>query len=208
MISATENQGNFYSLPALEKAGVGPISKLPVSIRIVLESVLRNCDGKKVSEANVKELANWKPTESAHGGNSVRRRAHRAAGFHRRAVARGSGGDALRRGQAGQEPENHRAARAGGSGGGSFRAGGFRRHGGCDAAQSGYGIHAQPRALPVFEMGHAGVRHVQGRAAGHRHRASGESWNISPRACLLATATGACRFIIPTRSSARIRTRR
>ena len=55
--------GKFYSLPALEKAGVGPISKLPVSIRIVLESVLRNCDGKKVHEANVKELANWKATE-------------------------------------------------------------------------------------------------------------------------------------------------
>ena len=56
--------GKFYSLPALEKAGVGPISKLPVSIRIVLESILRNCDGKKVSEANIKELANWQPTES------------------------------------------------------------------------------------------------------------------------------------------------
>jgi aconitate hydratase len=55
-------QGNFYSLPALEAAGVGPISKLPVSIRIVLESVLRNCDGLKVQETNVKELANWQPT--------------------------------------------------------------------------------------------------------------------------------------------------
>ena len=54
-------QGKLYSLPALEKAGVGPISKLPVSIRLVLESVLRNCDGKKVSEANIKELANWQP---------------------------------------------------------------------------------------------------------------------------------------------------
>ncbi len=38
--------GKFYSLPALEKAGLGKISRLPVSIRIVLESVLRNCDGK------------------------------------------------------------------------------------------------------------------------------------------------------------------
>ncbi|HSY42604.1 MAG TPA: aconitate hydratase [Candidatus Acidoferrum sp.] len=57
-------QAKFYSLPALEKAGVGPISKLPVSIRIVLEAVLRNCDGKKVTEDNVKELANWKPTET------------------------------------------------------------------------------------------------------------------------------------------------
>jgi len=56
--------GKFYSLPALEKAGVGPISKLPVSIRIVLESVLRNCDGKKVHEANIKELANWQANET------------------------------------------------------------------------------------------------------------------------------------------------
>ena len=57
-------QGKFYSLPALEAAGVGPISRLPVSVRIVLESVLRNYDDKKVSEANVKELANWKPNET------------------------------------------------------------------------------------------------------------------------------------------------
>src|ERR1043165_1117324 len=56
--------GKFYSLPALEKAAVRPISKLPVSIRLVLESVLRNCDGKKVHEANVKELANWQATET------------------------------------------------------------------------------------------------------------------------------------------------
>jgi aconitate hydratase len=54
-------QGEFYSLPALEKAGIGPVSKLPVSIRLVLESVLRNCDGKKVTEHNVRALANWKP---------------------------------------------------------------------------------------------------------------------------------------------------
>src|SRR3954449_2253768 len=53
-------QGSFYSLPALEKAGVGPISRLPVSIRVVLESVLRNVDGKKVTEANVRSLAQWK----------------------------------------------------------------------------------------------------------------------------------------------------
>ena len=54
-------KGRFYSLPELEKQGVGPISKLPVSVRIVLESVLRNCDGKKVKEDDVRALANWKP---------------------------------------------------------------------------------------------------------------------------------------------------
>src|SRR5713101_2353234 len=53
--------GKFYSLPQLEKDGVGPISTLPVSIRIVLESVLRNYDGKRVTEQNVRALANWKP---------------------------------------------------------------------------------------------------------------------------------------------------
>src|SRR6266481_9784192 len=51
--------GKFYSLPALEAAGIGKISRLPVSIRIVLESVLRNCDGKKVTERDVRTLANW-----------------------------------------------------------------------------------------------------------------------------------------------------
>jgi aconitate hydratase len=52
-------QGKFYSLPALESSGVGPVSRLPVSIRIVLESVLRNCDGKKVLPEDVKAVANW-----------------------------------------------------------------------------------------------------------------------------------------------------
>jgi Aconitase A len=53
--------GQFYSLPQLERAGVGPISRLPVSIRIVLESVLRNYDGKRITENDVRTLANWQP---------------------------------------------------------------------------------------------------------------------------------------------------
>jgi aconitate hydratase len=53
--------GQFYSLPQLERAGVGRVSKLPVSIRVVLESVLRNCDGKRVREEDVRALAGWQP---------------------------------------------------------------------------------------------------------------------------------------------------
>src|SRR5215813_15044403 len=53
--------GQFYSLPHLEAEGVGQISKLPVSIRVVLESVLRNYDGASITESNVRALANWKP---------------------------------------------------------------------------------------------------------------------------------------------------
>ena len=54
------SEGNFYSLPALAEAGIAPnLSRLPVSIRIVLESVLRNVDGRKVSEEDVRNLAAW-----------------------------------------------------------------------------------------------------------------------------------------------------
>jgi aconitate hydratase len=53
--------GKYYSLPALEKAGLGKISRLPVSLRIVLETALRNLDGKKITEHHLKSLAGWKP---------------------------------------------------------------------------------------------------------------------------------------------------
>ena len=52
-------EGFLFSLPALEQQGIGKISRLPVSIRIVLESVLRNCDGQKVRRKDVEALANW-----------------------------------------------------------------------------------------------------------------------------------------------------
>jgi aconitate hydratase len=53
--------GKLYSLPQLGKALNLGIERLPVSIRIVLESVLRNCDGKKVTEEHVRQLAAWQP---------------------------------------------------------------------------------------------------------------------------------------------------
>lgn len=52
-------KAKYFSIPGLEAAGLGKVSRLPVSIRIVLESVLRNCDGKKVSEQDVRTLAAW-----------------------------------------------------------------------------------------------------------------------------------------------------
>ena len=52
--------GQFYSLPALAKAWPN-VNRLPVSLRIVLESVLRNCDGQKVLPEHVQQLAQWQP---------------------------------------------------------------------------------------------------------------------------------------------------
>jgi aconitate hydratase len=59
--TAAGKTGHFYSLPELAKT-FPTVKRLPVSIRIVLESVLRNCDGKKVSDHHIKQLANWQPT--------------------------------------------------------------------------------------------------------------------------------------------------
>ena len=58
--TASGTTGQFYSLPALAQQ-FPQVSRLPVSIRIVLESVLRNCDGLKVCPEHVEELAQWKP---------------------------------------------------------------------------------------------------------------------------------------------------
>src|SRR5437867_4079083 len=83
----------------------------------------------------------------------------------------GPGGDALGRGAVGPEPENDRAAGAGGFGGGPLGPGGFLGHGRGATEEPRNGISTQSRAVPIPEMGDAGVRDVQGGAAGHRDRA-------------------------------------
>ena len=59
-VTASGKLGDFFSLPELAKTQP-QIKRLPVSIRIVLESVLRNCDGKKVTPEHVHQLARWQP---------------------------------------------------------------------------------------------------------------------------------------------------
>jgi aconitate hydratase len=59
--TASGKAGRFFSLPALARSHPA-LKRLPVSIRIVLESVLRNCDGRKITPEHVAQLANWKPT--------------------------------------------------------------------------------------------------------------------------------------------------
>lgn len=58
-------KGFFYSVPALEEAGVGNVSKMPVCLRLVLESLLRNCDGTLVTENDVRTLAAWNAAQPA-----------------------------------------------------------------------------------------------------------------------------------------------
>ncbi|MDQ8730443.1 aconitate hydratase AcnA [Bradyrhizobium sp. LHD-71] len=51
----------YFSLPALEEAGYGAVSHLPLSLRVVLESLVRHCDGRRVTERQVRDLASWQP---------------------------------------------------------------------------------------------------------------------------------------------------
>src|SRR5712664_2750231 len=55
------SHGSFHSLPEVEKQGLGKVSRLPVSIRIILESLLRNLDGNRVREQDIRALAAWQP---------------------------------------------------------------------------------------------------------------------------------------------------
>ena len=56
-----ERSSRYYALSALDAVSDVPVSRLPVCIRIVLESLLRNCDGRRITEDNVRQLANWRP---------------------------------------------------------------------------------------------------------------------------------------------------
>ena len=58
-LGAGRGRHRFFSLPVLEESGFGAISRLPVSLRVVLESLVRNCDGKRVLERQVRDLAGW-----------------------------------------------------------------------------------------------------------------------------------------------------
>ncbi|MFO0926953.1 MAG: aconitase family protein [Gemmataceae bacterium] len=59
--TGTGRTGRLYALPQMEKAGVGPVTRMPVCLRIVLESAVRNCDNKRIYEADVRRLAAWQP---------------------------------------------------------------------------------------------------------------------------------------------------
>ncbi len=170
---AAGKTGQYYSLPALA-ATFPNVKRLPVSIRVVLESVLRNVR-RQENHRGAREGAGGLGAEGgAHRGGSLRPRAHPAAGLHRGAAAGGPRRHAQRGRAHRQEPEGDRAAGAGGPGGRPLGADRLFRRAQRARPQHEARVLAQPRALPVHEMGHAGLRHLQGRPARHRHRAPGE----------------------------------
>ena len=86
----------IYSLPALEKAGFPGVSRLPYSMKILLENLLRREDNAFVKADDIRALAQWNATANVGEGDLVHAGARAAAGLHRRALRRRSGGDARR----------------------------------------------------------------------------------------------------------------
>ena len=58
-LQSTGKSYRYYRLNALEEQGVGPISKLPFSIKVLLEAAVRQYDGRGITQEHVKQLANW-----------------------------------------------------------------------------------------------------------------------------------------------------
>ena len=78
----------YYSLPTLSEACNVSIETLPVSIRILLESLLRNYDEHQITEKDIINLANWNPAESKICRNTVQTRTCRRTRFHRSSTCR------------------------------------------------------------------------------------------------------------------------
>ena len=53
----------LFRLDALEKEGLGKVSRFPFSVKVLLEAVLRNCDGELATEEDVSALSGWQPAD-------------------------------------------------------------------------------------------------------------------------------------------------
>ncbi|GMU37634.1 MAG: aconitate hydratase AcnA [Phycisphaerae bacterium] len=60
-LSSRKGEVSYYSLPALANQNLGDLLRMPFSIKVLLESALRNCDGFTVTPADVRAFAAWRP---------------------------------------------------------------------------------------------------------------------------------------------------
>ena len=161
-------QYDYFSLPEAAKA-LGDISRLPVTLKILLENVLRFEDGTSYTVEDAKSIVGW--LAAAHSDREVPFKPARILlqDFHRRSRRGRSRGDARRHHAARQQPAEGQPAGAGRSGDRPF---GHRRCLGATRRadpQRRNRVRAQRRALSFPALGPGGVRQLPRGAAGHRH---------------------------------------
>ncbi len=156
-------------------------ARLPFSMKILLENLLRFEDGVTVKRADIEATGQLGPAGGAGYRDPVPPGARADAGLHRRARRRRPGRDARRHDRARRRPGQDQPAAARGAGHRPLGAGGQLRHRPGLRSERGAGVLAQQGALRLSEVGPEGVRQLQGGAAGHRHRASGQRRVSGPR---------------------------
>ncbi len=166
-------EGQFYSLPELAKTypNIETAAGIDPHRAGIGAAQLRRQEGPARACGAARQLA---AERAAQRRDPLRRRARGAAGLHRRAAAGRPGRHAQRGRGHGQGRQGDRAAGAGGPGGRPLGDGRSLRQQGCARPEHEAGVPAQPRALPVHEVGHAGLRHLRRGAARLRHRAPGQ----------------------------------
>ena len=169
-------QGKSYDYFSLTEAAksLGDISRLPVSLKVLLENVLRFEDGTSYTVDDAKAVAGWLDRGALRQGGAVQARAHPAAGFHRRPRGGRSGGDARRDHPSRRRSEEGEPTGAGRSGDRPLRADRCLRPSRRAGEERRNRVRAQRRALQVPALGPGGLRQLPRGAAGHRHLPSGE----------------------------------
>ena len=157
------------------------VARLPYTLRILLENVLRREDGATVTAADVEAVATWDAAADAVARDHVRARARPAPGLHRRPRRRRPRRDARRDARARRRPEPDRPAHPRRARDRPLGAGGRLREPARDHAERRARVQAQPRALRLPPLGPGRVRHPQGRAAEHGHLPPGEPRVPRPR---------------------------
>ena len=138
----------MYRLAALERHGFG-ISRLPYSLRILLENLLRTENGSSVTRNDIEALAGWRAELARTHRDRVSARPRSAAGFHRRSRDRRSRGDARRHGPARRRSRQNQSAAAGRIGDRPFDPGRrLRGSGGHGGSTSGSTTAATASATP------------------------------------------------------------
>ena len=191
----------YFSLKAVEKE-VGDLSRLPFSLRVLLENLLRHEDGTHGQEDRYRSLRRLAEERRQVGqGDRLPPGARADAGLHRRAGGGRPRGHARRHGRAGRRRQEDQSAGAGRS---RHRPLGDRRQFRQRQRLQGQRrarVRAQPRALPVPALGPDGVRQFPRRAARHRHLPPGEP-RIPGAGRVDQRRTARRRSPIPTRWSA------
>ena len=164
----------YFSLPDAEKNGLAGISKLPFSLKVLIENLLRHEDGRSVKADDIRAVVDWLKDKTSTREIAYRPGARADAGLHRRAGRGRSRRHARRHEVARRRPVQDQPAGAGRSRHRPFRAGRLLRLGRRLQEERRDRVRAQQGALRVPALGRRRLQQLPRGAAGHRHLPPGQ----------------------------------